>query len=133
MFAVSARMHELLKAKVGAVTADVADGNTDTPWVKMDDARQVYAVAQAFDIDNNGTITVQIRAADELDGSGADDVGDPVTVTSGANESDLVAEVSKRAEELGKPCVGARLTGADTGDTKDASIQLVLGDRRYSP
>lgn len=128
------KLDEMLDGLEGAVTADLTT-DLDTPWYKMDDARQILAHAQAFAVADTETVTLQWRQATASDGTGAKNLGtaQAKTAPSGGGDVDFIHGI--RAEDLDHQndfvFVSARLSTTDAV-ARSASVALLKGDLRHS-
>lgn len=109
-------------------------------WVAMEAYRQVTGVGILVDADDGEGVTVQLRKATDASGTGAADLGDPVTVSSDAADTDVTAMASAYADQLGETAGGVAFTHVSATVTKAGSPEpaetltafVIRSDGRFS-
>lgn len=100
---------------------EVINCSDSAAWVAMEAYRQVTGVGILVDADDGEGVTVQLRKATDASGTGAADLGSPVTVTSSATDVDVTAMASAYADELGETAGGVAFTHVSASVTKAGS------------
>ena len=114
---------------------DVGTADVTGAWTDVTDANRFVVLAKAGAVTAAKVLTVQIRQAKDAAGTGAKDLGAPVTSVGAGGNPPADIEVEKRGDELdhknGYTHVTAVL-GIDE-NAKLGAAYLVRGDRRYVP
>lgn len=114
---------------------DVGTADVTGTFVDVRDCNRFVVLAKAGAVTAAKTLTVQLRQAKDAAGTGAKDLGAPVTSVGAGGNPPADVEVEKRGDELdhknGYTHVTAVL-GIDE-NAKLGAAYVVRGDRRYVP
>jgi len=121
------RLSDHLDGVVGAISAD--DTQDTSPFVSVSDFRQVLVHVQSAESTAGGTVTVQMRQADNEDGDNAEDLGDAfeLTVDEGDQAAGAFTQYVNKLDD-GKTAVAVQLDGLSDAAT---SAAVFLGEGRY--
>lgn len=117
---------------IGVEAQDVGTADVTGPWYSMLGFHRVAVIATSDEVTADDTLTIQLRQAEDDEGTNADDVGDPVTVTAGGAEA-IQAFVEAKASEFDadKPYVAAQV--GSSADGTIAAAVVIRADGSYRP
>jgi len=129
------KLTESLQFDCIVAPADVGTADVTGSWVDVSNAKRFVVLAKAGAVTAAKTLTVQLRQAKDAAGTGAKDLGAPVTAVGAGGNPPADVEIEKYAGELdavnGFTHVTAVL-GIDE-NAKLGAAYVVRGDRRYVP
>lgn len=107
----------------------------NSAWVDVTDCREVAALVTSGDDAAGQTLSVQFQVAKDASGTGAVDLGDPVTVTA-ATSGKVSAMADKAIAGLSEDFTHLRAQVTNTGSPANitsATCLVIKGELRFAP
>lgn len=130
------KIFDTLKKSFGFVGQSLATVKT-TDYVSLEDSARVAAAIIASAVGAGSTIVVQWKEATDSNGTGAQNVGDPETITiDGEETAKLAVSAELQSDQLSAGFTHVAATVVEAGSPTPgftASCVLIRGGNRFNP